>query len=201
MPGASWQHPEGPDSNIMGREDHPVVHIAHTDAVAYASWAGKRLPTEAEYEFAARGGKLDQKYSWGNELKPNGMWVANIWQGEFPNHNTNDDGFVGTSPVKEFPPNDFGLYDMGGNVWQWCSDWYRHDYYQFVASQSGVIKNPIGPKTSVDPLEPGLQKRVQRGGSFLCSDQYCERYLVGSRGKGEINSASSNVGFRCAKSL
>lgn len=201
VPGASWRHPEGPDSNLTGREDHPVVHIAFEDAQAYATWAGKRLPTEAEYEYAARGGRKGEKYSWGNELRPQQIWVANIWQGPFPYSNSLGDGYMGTSPVLHFPPNNFGLYDMGGNVWQWCSDWYRPDYYSFVAQQPEPVRDPAGPKTSMDPFEPGLQKRVQRGGSFLCSDQYCERYLVGSRGKGEISSASSNVGFRCAKNV
>lgn len=201
VPGASWQHPEGPGSNLEGRADHPVVHVAFADAQAYAVWAGKRLPTEAEFEYAARGGLPSEKYSWGSELKPHQNWAANIWQGPFPNQNLTEDGYAGTSPVQKFPPNGYGLYDMGGNVWQWCNDWYRPDYYAFVAQQAVLVKNPAGPQTSMDPLEPGLQKRVQRGGSFLCSDQYCERYLVGSRGKGEINSASSNVGFRCAKSL
>jgi formylglycine-generating enzyme len=200
VPGASWRHPEGPDSNLSGREDHPVVHIAYEDALQFATWAGKRLPTEAEYEYAARASYQGTKYPWGNDLKPNRTWVANIWQGEFPHKNSAEDGFEGTSPVKQFPANHFGLYDMGGNVWQWCSDWYRPDYYQFISQKGIVAENPVGPQTSLDPFEPGLKKRVQRGGSFLCSDQYCERYLVGSRGKGEINSASSNVGFRCAKS-
>jgi formylglycine-generating enzyme len=196
--GASWKHPEGPGSSTKGREHHPVVHIAWDDAQAYANWAGKRLPTEAEYEFAARGG-LDRKlYAWGDELKPAGHWPANIWQGHFPSQNLAEDGFVMTSPVKAFPPNKFGLYDVGGNVWQWCSDWYRPDYYEKLAAQ-GTVRNPQGPSDSYDPQEPGQPKRVQKGGSFLCSDQYCVRYLVGSRGKGAVDSGSSNVGFRCVK--
>jgi sulfatase modifying factor 1 len=198
VPGASWRHPEGPGSTIKGREDHPVVQIAWDDAMAYAKWAGKRLPTEAEYEFAARG-KLDRhRYAWGNELKPGGRWPANIWQGRFPAKNINEDGYDRTSPVKAFPPNGFGLYDVGGNVWQWCSDWYRPDYFQTQANRT--TRNPQGPTDSFDPQEPGLPKRVQKGGSFLCSDQYCVRYLVGSRGKGAIDSGSSNVGFRCVRS-
>ena len=199
QPGANWQHPEGPKSNLTGRENHPVVHIAWDDAIAYAKWAGKRLPTEAEYEFAARGGQDRNKYSWGNELKPNGKWAANIWQGKFPNKDLGEDGFHSTSPVTAFPPNGFGLYDMGGNVWQWCADWYRPDYFATLP-QAGATKNPTGPADSHDPDEPKLKKRVQKGGSFLCSDQYCSRYLVGSRGKGAVDSGGSNVGFRCVKS-
>ena len=199
VPGASWRHPEGPGSSIQGRESHPVVHIAWDDAMAYAKWAGKRLPTEAEFEFAARGG-LDRKdFAWGDDLKPDGKWAANIWQGQFPATNTQDDGYARTAPVHAFPANGFGLYDMGGNVWQWCSDWYRPDYYESLAGRD-VVKNPRGPEDSYDPQEPGIPKRVQRSGSFLCSDQYCRRYYVGSRGKGATDSGSSNVGFRCVKS-
>jgi formylglycine-generating enzyme required for sulfatase activity len=199
VPGASWNHPDGPNSNIKGRDNYPVVQIAWEDAVAYAKWAGKRLPTEAEFEFASRGGLDRNRYAWGNDLKPGGMWVANIWQGRFPSNNTGDDGYVGASPVTAFPPNGFGLFDVGGNVWQWCSDWYRPDYFAALASQ-GVAHNPQGPPDSYDPLEPGVAKRVQKGGSFLCSDRYCSRYLVGSRGRGAIDSGGSNTGFRCVKS-
>ncbi|HYE73587.1 MAG TPA: formylglycine-generating enzyme family protein [Blastocatellia bacterium] len=196
VPGANWQHPEGPNSNLRGREDHPVVQIAWDDAVAYSKWAGKRLPTEAEFEFAARGGLDRQAYAWGNELKPNGKWAANIWQGMFPVKNRVEDGYERTSPVKAFAPNGFGLYDMGGNVWQWCSDWYRPDYFEQLAA-SGVAHNPQGPESSYDPQESNIPKRVQKSGSFLCSDQYCSRYLVGSRGKGAADSGGSNTGFRC----
>jgi formylglycine-generating enzyme len=196
--GASWKNPEGPGSSTKGRENHPAVHIAWDDAMAYAKWAGKRLPTEAEYEFAARGGMDRKLYSWGNELQPAGHWPANIFQGQFPTKNLVEDGFATTSPVKAFPPNKFGLYDVGGNVWQWCSDWYRPDYFEQQAAQ-GTVRNPQGPSESHDPQEPGIPKRVQKGGSFLCSDQYCVRYLVGSRGKGAVDSGSSNVGFRCVK--
>ncbi len=199
VPGANWRHPEGPNSSIKGREDHPVVHIAWEDAIAYAKWAGKRLPTEAEYEFAARGGLDRNRYSWGNDLKPEGKWAANIWQGRFPSKNSVDDGYFRTSPVTAFPANAFGLYDMGGNVWQWCSDWYRPDYFKAQAA-GGKTNNPQGPSDSLDPQEPGIAKRVQKGGSFLCSDQYCTRYLVGSRGKGATDSGASNVSFRCVKS-
>ncbi len=197
--GASWKHPEGPKSDLQGRDEHPVVHVAYEDAEAYAKWAGKRLPTEAEFEFAARGGKDRQPFSWGDELRPGGKWAANVWQGRFPAENTAEDGFTATSPVKAFAPNGFGLYDMGGNVWQWTSDWYRPDTYSGRAAQ-GVTRNPRGPEDSYDPQEPGAKKRVQRGGSFLCSDRYCQRYYVGSRGKGEISSGTSNLGFRCVRS-
>lgn len=199
VPGANWQHPEGPGSTLKGLADHPVVHIAWDDAVAYAKWAGKRLPTEAEFEFAARGGLDRKRYAWGDELKPGGKWASNIFQGRFPHQNTADDGYLRTSPVKAFPANNFGLYDMAGNVWQWCADWYRPDYFEKLAGQ-GVAKNPTGPDDSFDPQEPGVPKRVQKSGSFLCSDHYCVRYLVGSRGKGAVDSGSSNVGFRCVKS-
>ena len=199
VPGASWKHPEGPGTTIEGREEHPVVHIAWQDADAYAKWAGKRLPTEAEFEFAARGGIDRNRYSWGNELKPGGKWVANIWQGHFPSSNLAEDGYEGTSPVTAFPANGFGLYDVGGNVWQWCADWYRPDYFLTLAA-SGVALNPQGPGDSYDPQEPGIPKRVQKGGSFLCSDRYCSRYLVGSRGRGAVDSGGSNTGFRCVKS-
>ena len=197
VPGANWRHPEGPHSTLKGRAEHPVVQVAWDDAVAYAKWAGKRLPTEAEFEFAARGGLDRHHYAWGNELKPGGKWAANIWQGKFPVKNANEDGYERTSPVKAFPPNGFGLYDVGGNVWQWCADWYRPDYFKTQVDRA--VRNPPGPPESFDPQEPGIPKRVQKGGSFLCSDQYCSRYLVGSRGKGATDSGTSNVGFRCVK--
>jgi sulfatase modifying factor 1 len=194
VPGASWKNPKGPQSSISGKQNEPVVHISYTDAAAYAKWAGKRLPTEAEWEYAAQGGKGRQKYYWGDELKPGGKWMANIYQGNFPDANTKEDGFEGVAPVKSFGANGYGLYDMDGNVWEWCNDFYRPDYYA-----KSVSDNPQGPQDSYDPEEPGTVKRVQRGGSFLCSDQYCIRYKPGSRGKGEINSASNNLGFRCVK--
>lgn len=192
--GASWRHPEGPESTIAGRHNEPVVQVSYEDAATYAAWAGKRLPTEAEWEYAAQGAKGLQKYYWGNELKPQGQWVANIYQGNFPSNNTMEDGFASAAPVKSFPPNGFGLYDMEGNVWEWCNDFYRPDYYR-----ESPKKDPKGPKDSFDPYEPGTVKRVQRGGSFLCSDTYCIRYRAGSRGKGEVTSASNNLGFRCVK--
>jgi sulfatase modifying factor 1 len=198
VPGASWKEPEGPGSSIRRRGDHPVVHVAYDDVVAYAKWAGKRLPTEAEFEFAARGGLDRNRYPWGNDLTPRKKAAANIWQGQFPARDRGEDGYTGTSPVTAFPPNGFGLYDVGGNVWQWCSDWYRPDYYAQLAN--GVAHNPGGPADSFDPDEPGAAKRVIRGGSYLCTDQYCARYLVGSRGKSEVRSSTSNLGFRLVRS-
>ncbi len=192
VPGASWKHPAGLGSSA--KENDPVVQVCYTDAAAYAKWAGKRLPSEAEWEYAARGGKENQKYYWGNELKPGGKWVANIFQGSFPGGNTAEDGYTTLAPVKSFPANAYGLYDMEGNVWEWCNDLYRPDYYK-----GSVTDNPKGPPTSYDPDEPGTEKHVQRGGSFLCSDEYCIRYKAGSRGKGETGSAGNNLGFRCVK--
>ncbi len=214
VPGASWRHPTGPDSDLVGRERHPVVQVAYADAEAYAAWAGKRLPTEAEWEFAARGGLAGKAYPWGDELTPAGHWPLNIFQGDFPiaGRDTGADGFVGLAPVAQFAPNGYGLHDVAGNVWEWCSDWYRPDYYASLVVQVatpsatqpgttiGVARNPRGPASSFDPLEPGAQKRVLRGGSFLCTDQYCTRYRVGARGKGEVHTASNHVGFRCVKS-
>ena len=198
--GANWRHPLGAGSDLKGKEKYPVVQIAYEDAVAYAKWAGKRLPTEAEFEFAARGGLEGKLYAWGNELKPGGKWMANIFQGHFPNKDTGEDGFAGLAPVAQFPANGYGLYDMAGNVWEWCNDWYRPDYYAQLAQAGIVARNPQGPDSSFDPAEPGEKKRVQRGGSFLCTDQYCTRYMVGARGKGEISTGSDHVGFRCVRS-
>lgn len=197
--GASWRHPLGPGSSIAGRQRYPVVQIAYEDAEAYAKWAHKQLPTEAEFEFAARGGLAGKKYAWGDELHPNGRSMANTFQGHFPDHDSAADGWAGIAPVARFPPNGYGLSDMAGNVWEWCSDWYRSDYYALLASTGRVAENPRGPRDSFDPVEPGVPKRVQRGGSFLCSNQFCTRYLVGSRGRAEPSSAASHVGFRCVR--
>jgi sulfatase modifying factor 1 len=194
-PGANWRHPEGPGSDLKGREGHPVVQVCFDDAIAYAKWAGKRLPTEAEWEFAARGGLSQMPYVWGKEFKQGGKFMANTFQGSFPDRNSKEDGYARTSPVRAFPPNNFGLYDMAGNVWEWCSDWYRPDYYA-----ESPRKNPQGPGDSYDPGEPGIPKRVQRGGSFLCTDQYCSRYMPGGRGKGAVDTGASHLGFRCVLS-
>jgi formylglycine-generating enzyme required for sulfatase activity len=195
--GANWRHPEGPESDIRDRGKHPVVHVAWEDAVAYARWAGKRLPTEAEFEYASRGGLEGKKFAWGDELKPEGRWMANIWQGRFPYENTVEDGYRATAPVGSFPANGYGLFDMSGNVWQWCSDWYRADYYQTLADAKQPIHDPRGPSDSFDPGEPGVAKRVMRGGSYLCTDQYCTAYEAGARGKGAADTGTNHLGFRC----
>ncbi len=200
LPGASWRHPEGRSTDLKGRGSHPVVHVAWEDVNAFAQWTGKRLPTEAEFEFAARGGLDRARYAWGNDLKPGGKAVANVWEGSFPDTNTREDGYYRTSPVTAFPPNGYGLYDIGGNVWQWCADWYRPDYYSTFADPDVATRDPRGPDSSFDPDEPAVRKRVTRGGSFLCSSEYCQRFLVGSRGKSEISTGSSNLGFRLVRS-
>jgi formylglycine-generating enzyme len=203
VPGANWKHPAGENSNLDGRENYPVVHVAYEDAEAYAKWANKRLPTEAEWEFASRGGKAGELYAWGNELKPNNQYQANIYQGAFPveGGDSGADGWVGIAPVKQYAPNGYGLYDIGGNVWEWVSDWYRADYYAQLRAKGVVARNPKGPDVPYDPQEPDQKKRVHRGGSFLCSDLYCTRYLVGTRGKGESRTASNHCGFRCVRGV
>src|SRR5262245_10476871 len=197
--GANWRHPEGPGTAIEGRMDHPVVHVAGEDVLAYAQWADKRLPTEAEWEFAARGGLDGKPYVWGDDFKPDGKYMANTFQGHFPDKNTADDGWVKTSPVKAFPANGYGLYGMAGNVWEWVTDWYRPDYYARLAASGEVTHNPKGPSDSFDPSQPGVAKRVQKGGSFLCTDQYCSRYMPGGRGKGEPDTGTNHTGFRCVR--
>lgn len=199
--GASWRHPRGPGSSIEGMDEHPVVHVAYEDALAYCAWAGKRLPTEAEWEWAARGG-LDRKVNvWGDE--PISPVRANTWQGSFPDRNTLEDGFAGSAPVGSFPPNGYGLHDMAGNVWEWCSDLYRPDTYArrvLELGVSGVADNPEGPSTSLDPRNPDApESRVHRGGSFLCSDSYCASYRPSARMACTPDTSMLHLGFRCVR--
>jgi formylglycine-generating enzyme required for sulfatase activity len=199
--GANWRHPTGPDSDLTGKEKHPVVHICYDDAVKYCEWAGKRLPTESEWEFAARGGLVAKPFIWGSEMNPGGRWMANTWQGDFPKEHEVKDGFPGTAPVASFPANGYGLFDMAGNVWEWTSDWYRPDAYLQIHNNAARVarKNPKGPTDSFDPDEPGTWKKVTRGGSFMCSDNYCRGYRPSARMKTAPDTGLQNTGFRCVK--
>ncbi len=186
--GAKWSNPEGPGTDVAGRENHPVVHVSWNDAAAYAQWAGKRLPTEAEWEFAARGGLEQKRFPWGDELTPGGVHLCNVWQGEFPNLNTGEDGFIGTAPVDAYPANGFGLLGITGNTWEWCADWFSPNWHT-AASQV----NPTGPGEG--------RRKSMRGGSYLCHASYCNRYRCGARTSNDMDSSTTNMGFRCVRDI
>jgi formylglycine-generating enzyme required for sulfatase activity len=198
--GANWRHPQGPLSTVEGLDNHPVVQVSWDDALAYAQWAGKRLPTEAEWEFAAKGGIKGKTYIWGNEDPYQGKPKANIYQGNFPIKDEVTDGYAGTAPVKSFSANPYGLYDMTGNVWEWVQDWYRYDAYAGLTKDK-LSMNPQGPSESLDPEEPYIKKRSQRGGSFLCDKSYCASYRPSARMKASPDTGLVHTGFRCVKSL
>ena len=199
--GATWRKPYGPGTSIKGLDDHPVVHIAYRDAEAYAAWAGKSLPTEAEWEFAARGGLVDAEFAWGDELTPDGRHMANTWQGEFPHENTKEDGFARTSPVRAFPANGYGVHDMIGNVWEWTTDFWTTRHPADAPKACCVPMNPRGgPEAdSYDPCQPAIRipRKVLKGGSHLCAPSYCKRYRPAARHAEPIDTSTSHVGFRC----
>ena len=199
VPGADWRHPDGPRSSLEGRERHPVVHVAYEDAEAYARWVGKELPTEAEWELAARGGLDGAEYAWGNEFVPGGKMLANTWQGEFPVENLLTDGFEERAPVGSFPPNGYGLYDMAGNVWQWTTDWY-HDGHQITdACCAGAEPKGGEREKSYDPQMPEIRipRKVMKGGSYLCAPNYCRRYRPAARMAQPVDTSTCHLGFRC----
>jgi sulfatase modifying factor 1 len=199
LPGADWRHPDGPGSTTEGREREPVVHVAYEDAVAYAAWAGKDLPTEAEWEFAARGGLDGAAFCWGNEFTPEGHHMANTWQGPFPFRDIGADGFIGRAPVGSFPPNGYGLYDMAGNVWEWTNDWYSDCHPPEVESPCCMPRDPRGGAVglSYDPAHPQIPRKVIKGGSYLCAPNYCRRYRPAARYPQMIDTATCHLGFRC----